>query len=132
MRQFSGMLLIILVSLLFGLSPLQGALISFSDSFGSQGETHPMVDTFDSGIAVSSSNAMIQECWQCDTNDDHMSHSRSSNQCTTSTCVLAPPAITSHPANPATVSVKLGADEDAVRLLASSLFRPPKVLLPFD
>jgi hypothetical protein len=52
MRQISGTLLAVLITLLLGLSPLQGAIAGVSDSFDRQGDTRQITGTFDNVFTV--------------------------------------------------------------------------------
>ena len=125
MRQFSGKLLAVLITLLLGLSPLQGAIANFSGSLDQQGGAHQMADAFDSGIAVSSDYMVIQNCEQHGFDDDCFSHNGSAGQC--ATCALALPPIASYPTDPTATPGMLRADEDTVKKPDTSLYRPPKI-----
>ncbi len=125
MRQFSGKLLAVLITLLLGLSPLQGAIANFSSSLDQQGDTHQIADAFDSGTTVSFDYAVIQNCKQYSNDGDCFSHSDSTEQC--ATCALALPSIASFITNPPTTPGMLQADEDFVRQFGTSLYRPPKI-----
>jgi hypothetical protein len=124
MRQISGTLLTVLITLLLGLSPLQGAISGVSDSFDQQADARQIADAIDSGIAVSSDYAVIQNCGQCSVDDDCFSQS-CPTEC--ATCALALPPIASPLTNPVTTPRMLPADEGVVKQLATSLFRPPKI-----
>ena len=123
MRQISGTLLAVLITLLLGLSPLQETIAGVSDSFDQQADARQIADAIDSGIAVSSDYAVTQNCGQCNVDDDCFSQS-----CPTkcATCALALPPIASHLTDPVTTPGMLPTDEGVVKQLVPSLFRPPK------
>jgi hypothetical protein len=125
MRQSYRTLLAVLIALLLGLSPLQGAIAGFSDSFDQRGDARLIADAFDSGIDVSSNDAVFQNCGQCDVGNDCFSQSCPPGEC--ATCALTLPPIASNLTNPVTTPRMLPTDEGVVRQLAPSLFRPPKI-----
>ena len=125
MRQFSGILLAVLITLLLGLSPLQGAIANFSGSLDQREDAHQIADAFDGGMAVSYDFAVIQDCEQSSVDGGCFSHSGSTGQC--ATCALALPPIALHPTISNITPGMLRADEDIVRQLGTSLYRPPKI-----
>jgi hypothetical protein len=125
MRQFSEILLAALITLLLGLSPLQGAIAGFSDSFNQQGDTRQVTNAFDRGFTVSSDYAIFQICEQCNVDNSCFNHSSSPHEC--ATCALTLPPIASNLTKPVTTPRMLPADEDVVKQLATPLFRPPKI-----
>ena len=84
-----------------------------------------MADAFDSGMAVSSDYAVIQNCEQHGFDVDCFSHNGSTGQC--APCALALPPITSHHTNSNITPGILPTDENIVRQLSTSLYRPPKI-----
>ena len=125
MRQFSEILLAALITLLLGLSPLQGAIAGFSDSFNQQGDTRQITDAFDSGFTVSSDYAIFQNCGQCNMDNGCFNQSCPPDEC--ATCALTLPPTSSNLTDPITTPRMLPADEGVVKQLATSLFRPPKI-----
>ena len=124
MRQISGTLLAVLITLLLGLSPLQGTIAGVSDSFDQQADARQIADAIDSGIAVSSDYAVTQNCEQCDADNGCFNQSCPPGEC--ATCALALPPIASHLTDPVTAPGMLPTDEGVVKQLVPSLFRPPK------
>jgi hypothetical protein len=125
MRKISGTLLTVLITLLLGLSPLQGAIAGISDSFDQQADARQIADATDSGIAVSPDYAVTQNCEQCDVDNGCFSQSCPPGEC--ATCALTLPPIASHLTDPIPTPGMLPTDEGVVKQLASSLFRPPKI-----
>jgi hypothetical protein len=125
MRQSYRTLLAVLIALLLGLSPLQGAIAGFSDSLDLQADARQIADAIDSGIAVSSEFAVIQNGGQCDIDNGCFNQSCPPGEC--ATCALTLPPIASNLTNPVTTPRMLPADEGVVKQLATSLFRPPKI-----
>ena len=124
MRQSYRTLLAVLITLLLGLSPLQGAIAGVSDSFDQQADARQIADAIDSGIAVSSDYVVTQNCEQCDADNGCFNQS-CPPEC--ATCALALPPIVSHLTDPVTAPGMLPTDEGVVKQLAPSLFRPPKI-----
>lgn len=124
MNRFTKKLQAFLFTLLVGLSPLQGALASFVETFDQQENTAQMADT-SNNMAASLAFVVTPNCGQCNIADACFSHSCSSGQC--ATCALAPPPVVSHPVNTAATSNMPGADEGIVKQLSIPLFRPPKI-----
>jgi len=125
MRLFFEVLLATLITLLLGFAPLQGAIAGFSDSFEQQGDTRQITDAFDSDFTVFPDYAAFQNCEQCNVDNSCFNHSSPPDEC--ATCALTLPPIASNLTNPVTTPRMLPADEDVVKQLATSLFRPPKI-----
>lgn len=125
MRKSFGILLAALITLMLGLSPLQGAIAGFSDSFDQRGDARLIADAIDSGFTVSSDYAIFQNCEQCNVDNGCFNHSSPPDEC--ATCALTLPPIASNLTKPVTTPRMLPADEDVVKQLAIPLFRPPKI-----
>ena len=125
MRKFFGILLAALITLMLGLSPLQGAIAGFSDSFDQRGDARLIADAIDSGFTVSSNDAIFQNCEQCNVDNGCFNQNCPPGEC--ATCALTIPPVASNLTNPVTTPRMLPADEGVVKQLATSLFRPPKI-----
>ena len=121
MHQSVKRLIVVLFTLLLGLSLLQGAMASFVDSVEQQGNSHQITATFDS-VMPASSDLLAQDYRQC---NENFSHSNSSDECTT--CALELPPIVSHSTDPGTTPVALQTGEAVVKQRATFIFRPPKI-----
>ncbi len=125
MRHKFKKLLAVLIAIQLGLSPLQGAIAGFSGSFDQLGDSYQMGDAFDSSMAACSDCALNQNCGQRNVDDNCFDYSCFSGQCTASAQVLS--KLTPYPPDPTATPGMLLADEGIVRLLPTSLFRPPKI-----
>ena len=122
MYRLSEKLLAILLTLLLGLSPFQGAMAGFAASSDQEGGVHQMSDT--QGDMVMDIDPATHDCEQCNADDGCNGHSCSSGHC--ASCVLAVLPVFSHPTNLSATPGLLRADDDFVSQLSSSLFRPPR------
>jgi hypothetical protein len=125
MRQFSRTLLVFLLTLLLGLSPLQVAMASISDAFDLQRDTTPNADDFDGDTVVLGDYAKNQNCEMSDDYNSCINSSCPSGDC--ATCALTLPSITSYFTNPVTRTGMFQTSEDVVKQLVTTLFRPPKI-----
>ena len=117
MRCVSEKLLAIALTLLLGLSPLQGAMAGFAPSSDQEKGMHAMAERHGDMV-------MDHDCERNNAYDTDNCHSCSSGQCTS--CALAVLPVFSHPTNRIGMSGLLRADDGFVSQLASSLFRPPR------
>jgi len=124
MCRLSEKLLVILLTLLLGLSPLQGAIAGFASSFEQEGGVHQMADRHDGGIVMAADHAAAQDCEQCNAEAGCNGHSCSSGQC--ASCVLAVLPIFPDILHRTATSGLLRTDNGFVSKLSSSLFRPPR------
>lgn len=125
MRRLFKKLLVVLIALQLGLSPLPGAAAGFAGSFDQPGDSYQTIDAPDSSMAIFPESALNQNCGQCNLDDSCYDYSCFSGQC--STCALALSKLTPYPPSPAATPGILPADEGIVRQLPTSLFRPPKI-----
>ena len=123
MHRLSERVLAILLTLLLGLSPLQGAESGFALSANQDGSVHQMADGHDD--CMDSDRTAAQDCGQCNSEAGCNGHSCSSGQC--ASCALAVHQVFSYHTNPTITSGFPRADDGIVKQLSSSLFRPPRV-----
>ncbi|MBL3591192.1 MAG: hypothetical protein JMN24_15585 [gamma proteobacterium endosymbiont of Lamellibrachia anaximandri] len=121
MPRLSDKLLAVLLTLLLGLSPLQGAMAGFAASPDREGSVHQMSDMHDSGMVM---DQAAHDCKQCSADDGCGGHSCSSGQC--ASCALALLPVFLLPTHLAATPVLPRADKGFVSQLSSSLFRPPR------
>ena len=122
MQSLSEKLLAVLLTLLLGLSPLQGAIAGIASS-AQEGGLQQMADMQADHMVVNSDHA-AHDCDQCNADDCCGGHSCSSAQC--ASCVLAVISVFSHPIKLSTTSEHPRVDDGFASQPSFSLFRPPK------
>jgi hypothetical protein len=122
MRQVSEKLLAVLLTLLLGLSPLQGVMTGFATSSDQEKRVHQLADMHSD--KVMDTDHATPDCEQCNVDDGCTGLNCSSGQC--ASCVLAVLPDSSHPMDLTTTSGFIRTDGGFISQLSSSLFRPPK------
>ena len=102
MRHKFKKVLAVLIAIQLGLSPLQGAIAGFSDSFDQLGDSYQMGDAFDSSMAACFDCALNQNCGQRNVDDNCFDYSCFSGQCTASALMLS--KLTPYPPYPTTTT----------------------------
>lgn len=110
MNKHSENLLAILLTLLLGLSPLQGAIAGLATSFDKEEDVHQLFDS--QGHIVMDTGPVCHDSEHCNTNVGCDDHSCSYGQC--ATCMLAVLPVFSYPVNPVTTSELLRKDDRLV------------------
>jgi hypothetical protein len=124
MRQFFRNLLILLTALMLGLSPLRSSALTFSDTTDSQGSALHVNPTLAGDFGASPDLAAGPACDQCKVDDDCFNPDCSSSHC--SSCATVLTRVNPHSMYFAALPMLSPVDEGIPRLLASSLFRPPR------
>lgn len=122
MQILSERLLVILLTLLLGLAPLQSALASFANSSDQEDGVHQMEGMPSDMTGVTDHDT--HDCEQCNVGNECAGHDCSSSHCTS--CVLALLPILSFQASHTTATVLFPSDDGIISQLSSSLFRPPR------
>lgn len=120
MCRLSKKLLTVLLALLLGMSPLQGAIAGFASSFDQEGSVHQTADRHD----IATDHAAAQDCEQCNTEAGCNGNSCSSDQC--ASCALVVFTVFSYHTNLTAMPGLSRAYDGFVSQHSSSLFRPPK------
>ncbi|MBA1445539.1 MAG: hypothetical protein FE835_11705 [Gammaproteobacteria bacterium] len=115
-------MLALLLTLLLGLSPLQGAMAGFAAASDWEGSMHQMSNMHDDSMVM---DQAAHDCEQCNADDGCAGHSCSSGQC--ASCVLALLPVFLLPTHLAARPILPMADKGFVSQLSSSLFRPSRV-----
>lgn len=123
MRRITEKLMAILLTLLLGLSPLQGAIAGFSSSLDQEEGVHQMLDSH--GGMVMNSDHGAPDCVQCLAGDGCNDHGCSSGQC--ASCALAMLPYITLPESLTAVTELFRTDDGSVNQFSSFLFRPPRV-----
>ncbi|MEN8180883.1 MAG: hypothetical protein ABFS39_20020 [Pseudomonadota bacterium] len=122
MHRLSENLLVILLTLLLGFSPLQGAIAGVASS-DQEGGTHQMADMHAS-MAIASDHATAHDCEQCNTDECCTGHSCSSGQCASSVLVVL--TVFSYHIDVDAMPGMFLPDTSFTSQSASSLYRPPR------
>lgn len=122
MHHLSKKLLAVMLSLLLGLSPLQGAIAGYA-AFDDQSENgYQLVSLHDNMAMAVNQHTLDQD--QCETDTGSTGHSCSSGHCASCALVIAQVSILS------TIDISkpllLQVDDRVVSQPSTSLFRPPK------
>jgi len=125
MHRLSKKLLTIVLTLLLGLSPLQGTMAGFAPSPDQGWSMDEMTDRHDGGRVMAADNA-VQDCDRCPVADSNTAHACSSGQCCAS-CIMAVTQASSQLKNMAASPELFRALDGAANQLSSSFFRPPRV-----
>ena len=118
MSRISEKLLTVLLTLLLGLSPLQGAIAGFASSLDQEEGMHQMSGTH--GDMAMNIDHGAHDCEQCSAGDGC-----SSGQC--ASCALALLPYITLPKNLTAAIELLRTDDGSVSQYSSFLFRPPRV-----
>jgi len=125
MHRLSDKLLAMLLALLLGLSPLQGAMAASFAASGQGMAMHQMADVDDGAVATS--DMASHDCDQCNSGKGCGSQGCSSGHCASClSCTMAPPLSFSLPTHPATTVTLPLENRGIVSRLTFSLFRPPR------
>ena len=125
MSRFTIKLQAFLITLLVGLTPLQGAMAGFVESTDQGEKILQMVDSFDRSMVASFANAASPNCSQCNNVDTCFMHGCSSDQC--ATCALALLPVVSQLQDTTATPALLRADDGIIKQYSIPLFRPPKI-----
>lgn len=125
MSQFTKIMQVFLFTLLVGLSPLQGAMAGFVETFDQAEKIFPMVDSSDRSMISSFADVVSPNCNQCNDADTWFIHDYSSGQC--ATCALVLPPVASQLQEPTATPALHRADEGIIKQFFIPLFRPPKI-----
>lgn len=121
MRRMPEKLLAVLLTLMLGLSPLQGVMAGSASSLDQEKGVHQMSTQ---GEMVMNIDHGSHSCEQCHAGDGCNGHSCSSGQC--ASCALALLPSFSLPVNLTVVTLLLRSDQSSVSQYTSFLFRPPR------
>ena len=124
MKQSSNKLLAILLALLVGLVPLQGAMAGVVDSFDQGEGGHQMADRQDDSLAMVN-YVLAQDCEHCKV-DAGCSNGDGCSSGGCVSCVLELLPVVSSLTHQSAVSVRFRTADGFVRHSSSSLFRPPR------
>ena len=126
MRQLPKKLLAVLLSVLLGLIPLQGALAGFTSPVEQkeEGQHHLPQAHHSSDMVSMHDHAAEMDCENCNSDSGCNGNDCSSEHCVCCFLVLLPYFF--FPENLTLASVVIQADSDLVRFSSTALFRPPK------
>jgi hypothetical protein len=126
MCRFSEKLLAILLSVLLGLIPLQGAMAGLASLLEQTSEVqqHQMGSHHDTGQGSTVDHGAMMDCENCNTHTESCGDKCSSGHCVS--CLLALPAGFSFSVHHTSTSLVMQTHCLLVKQRISSLFRPPR------
>ena len=126
MRRLPEKLLAVVLSVILGLMPLQGAMAGFTTPIKQMGEVHhhQMGNHHDGSQVLDAGHSAMMGCENCNTDAGCSGDNCSSGHCVS--CLLALLTDFSFSVHQTIASVVMQTHNDLVKQSISSLFRPPR------